>query len=263
MPQSTKGLSSPFPAAVPVQWLWGWHLQVAQAVASVHPAPTGTPRALGTGRNQRPQTHGPVRLSCTLPVSQQPLPCVLSHSQEKGLAGGKSCCSGMAGTEQPLFGFHFLEKQMLGGFTLHGRMPQSTGLGSAEGNESEAGPRLHPSCELRCSPATTAPEHVPWEQHGSGICQSPCNKESRGGKTQMPRTCLHGSGCLGIASVLQNEGKKKKTPECDPGKSSPKKWSRRGGFPSNEAAQGVRAILAGGDTVRVGSPGTAPLQRSV
>lgn len=210
MPQSTKGLSSPFPAAVPVQWLWGWHLQVAQAVASVHPAPTGTPRALGTGRNQRPQTHGPVRLSCTLPVSQQPLPCVLSHSQEKGLAGGKSCCSGMAGTEQPLFGFHFLEKQTLGGFTLHGRMPQSAGLGSAEGNEPEAGPRLHPSCELRCSPATTAPEHVPWEQHGSGICQSPCNKESRGGKTQMPRTCLHGSGCLGIASVLQNEGKKKK-----------------------------------------------------
>lgn len=125
-------------------------------------------------------------------------------------AGGKSCCSGMAGTEQPLFGFHFLEKQTLGGFTLHGRMPQSAGLGSAEGNEPEAGPRLHPSCELRCSPATTAPEHVPWEQHGSGICQSPCNKESRGGKTQMPRTCLHGSGCLGIASVLQNEGKKKK-----------------------------------------------------
>lgn len=26
----------------------------------------------------------------------------------------------------------------------------------------------------------------------------------------MPRTSLHGSGCLGIASVLQNEGKKKK-----------------------------------------------------
>lgn len=162
-----------------------------------------------TGRNQHPQPQGPVRLSCTLPVSQQPLPCVLSHSQEKGLAGVKSCCSGMAGTERPLFGFHFLEKQTLGELTLHRRMPRSAGLGSAEGNEPEAGPRLHPSCELRCSPATTAPEHVSWEQRGSGICQSPCDKESRGGKTQMPRTCLHGSGSWGLLPYCKMKGKKK------------------------------------------------------
>lgn len=266
MPQSTKGLSSPSPAAVLMQWLRGWHPQVAQAVASVHPAPTETPRALGTGRNQHPQPHGPVRLSCTLPVSQQPSPCVPSHSQEKGLAGVKSRCSGMAGTERPLFGFNFLEKQTLGELTLHGRMPRSAGLGSAEGNEPEAGPRLHPSCELRCSPATTAPEHVPWEQRGSGICRSPCDKEKPWRQNTDAKDLPAWVRVLGIASVLQNEGKKKKktkTPDCDPGKSSPKKWSRRGGFPPNEAAQGVRAIVAGGDTVRVGSPGTAPLQHSV
>lgn len=116
------------------------------------------------------------------------------------------------------------------------------------------------------SDALRPPPHLstcPGSSMGLAFVSLPATRKAVEAKRRCQGPACMGQGAWGLLPYCKMKGKKKKTPECDPGKSSPKKWSRRGGFPSNEAAQGVRAILAGGDTVRVGSPGTAPLQRSV